>query len=86
MSAHDYIVVGAGSAGSIVAARLAEVPGASVFVLEAGPADTSVLLAMPAAAAYALRREKWTWRYETGPEPALDGRAIRHPRGRVLGG
>ncbi|MEC9431919.1 MAG: choline dehydrogenase [Pseudomonadota bacterium] len=86
MSAHDYIVVGAGSAGSIVAARLAEEPGASVFVLEAGPADTSVLLAMPAAAAYALRREKWTWRYETGPEPALDGRAIRHPRGRVLGG
>ncbi|MDF2235314.1 choline dehydrogenase [Albimonas sp. CAU 1670] len=86
MSTPDYIVVGAGSAGCIVAARLAEDPGVSVLLLESGPRDRSVLLAMPAAVSYPLRQAKWTWRYETGPEPGLGGRTVSHPRGRVLGG
>lgn len=86
MREHDYIVVGAGSAGSIVAARLAEDPGCSVLVLESGPMDGSVLMRMPAAVSYPLRRDKWTWQFQTGPEPALGDRLIHHPRGRVLGG
>lgn len=86
MREHDYIVVGAGSAGSIVAARLAEDQGCSVLVLESGPGDGSVLMRMPGAVSYPLRRDKWTWQFQTGPEPALGDRFIHHPRGRVLGG
>lgn len=86
MAEFDYIVVGAGSAGCIVAARLAEDRGMSVLVLEAGPGDGSILVRMPAAVSYPLRRDEWIWRFETGPEPALDGRRIAHPRGRLLGG
>lgn len=86
MAEYDYVVIGAGSAGSIVAARLAEERGCSVLVLESGPRDGSVLLRMPAAVAYPLRRADWTWQFLTGPEPALDGRMIDHPRGRLLGG
>ncbi len=82
----DYIVIGSGAAGSIVAARLSEEPDVSVLVLEAGITDRTVTVRMPGAQAYPLEDRKRTWRFETGPEPHLDGRTILHVRGRMLGG
>jgi choline dehydrogenase len=82
----DYIVVGAGAAGSVVAARLSEDPGTSVLVLEAGPSDASIYVRMPGAQAYPLMDRKRTWLFDTGPEPSLEGRMIAHLRGRMLGG
>ena len=82
----DYVVVGAGAAGSVIAARLAEAGNVSVLVLEAGPSDASVLIRMPGAQAYPLMDKSRTWLFETGPEPALNNRIIPHLRGRMIGG
>lgn len=83
---YDYIVVGAGAAGVIVAARLSEDSGVRVLLLEAGPSDRSLLVRMPAALSYLQRNPKRLWRFETGPEPHLDDRMIDHVRGRMVGG
>jgi len=82
----DYIVVGAGSAGCVLASRLSEDPDCRVLLLEAGGRDTSWKLRMPSAMAEAIDGPAHNWQYETEPEPYLDGRRIGHPRGRVLGG
>ena len=82
----DYLVVGAGSAGAIVAARLSEDPDVSVMLLEAGPSDKSPLIHIPAAARYAFNARSLNWNYETDPEPHLGNRVIGQPRGKVLGG
>ena len=86
MDSYDYIVVGAGSAGAVVANRLTEDPGCSVLLLEAGPSNRDWRIEMPTALARALRGTRFNWRYETEPEPTLNNRVIQHPRGRVLGG
>lgn len=82
----DYIVVGAGSSGCVVAARLSEDPGNRVLVLEAGGRDEHVYLKMPLAFLKAMPDPRFNWTYWTEPEPHLDGRRMPLPRGRVVGG
>ena len=82
----DYVVIGSGSAGAVIAARLSEDRDVSVLLLEAGPRDWSPILHLPAAARYAFNARRFNWSYESEPEPHLGGRRIMHPRGRVLGG
>ena len=84
----DYVVVGAGSAGCVLAHRLSEEPDVRVLLLEAGPVDHSWAwqLHMPAALAYPLKNQRYNWGYWSEPEPHLDGRRLYCPRGRVLGG
>ncbi|MFG1931241.1 GMC family oxidoreductase [Mycobacterium sp. NPDC048908] len=81
----DYIVVGTGSAGSVLANRLSEDPAASVVVLEAGPRDKDKFIHIPAGFAK-LFRSAMDWDYLTEPQKELDGREIYWPRGKVLGG
>jgi choline dehydrogenase len=82
----DYVIVGGGSAGCVLAARLSEDRAARVLLLEAGPRDNSWRVAMPAAVGSLLSSERFNWNYVSDPEPWLDGRRLTHPRGRVLGG
>jgi choline dehydrogenase len=82
----DTIIIGAGSAGCVLAARLSEDPARQVLVLEAGPADRSWRIDMPAAVGSLISGERFNWNYRSDPEPYLDGRRLTHPRGRVLGG
>jgi choline dehydrogenase len=83
---YDYVIVGSGAAGSVVAARLAELPGVRILVLEAGPSDQTVYVRMPAAMSYPLTDKRRTWQMQTGPEPGLGNRVMDHVRGRMLGG
>jgi choline dehydrogenase-like flavoprotein len=85
MATYDYVIVGAGSAGCVLAARLTEDPDTSVLLLEAGPPDTSDLVHIPAAFA-ALFRTQHDWDHMSAWEPGLGGRRIYLPRGRTLGG
>ena len=84
----DYAIVGGGSAGCALAARLSEDPGTRVLVLEAGRNDSlwDVYIHMPAALAFPIGNERYDWRYESEPEPFMHGRRIYHARGKVLGG
>ena len=87
MTQFDYVVVGAGSAGAVVAARLAKDPAAQVLLLEAGGPDTDhPEIARPAAWPYTLQGTEFDWQYETTPQKYADGRVGPVPRGKVLGG
>jgi choline dehydrogenase-like flavoprotein len=81
----DYIVVGTGSAGSVVANRLSQDPSVEVVVLEAGPRDKDKFIHIPAGFAKLFRSEM-DWDYQTEPQKELDGREIYWPRGKMLGG
>ena len=86
MSSYDYVIVGAGSAGCVLANRLSADPGNSVLLLEAGPSDWSPLIHMPAGLAKLVRKNGLNWNYRTEPEPALNHRRMWWPRGKTLGG
>lgn len=82
----DYVVVGAGSAGAALAARLGEDRGANTCVLEAGGHDSHPFIHIPSFVAAAIGREETNWRFATVPQPGMAGRQIPVPRGRVVGG
>lgn len=82
----DHIVVGAGSAGCVLAARLSEDPGTRVLLLEAGPPDRSPWIHLPIGYGKTMWSPEVNWRYETDPDPNMNGRRIYWPRGKTLGG
>jgi len=82
----DYIVVGAGSAGAIVASRLSEDPNCEVLLVEYGGGDGSVFVRMPSALGIPMNSKKYNWGFETAEEPYLDNRRMNCPRGKVIGG
>ena len=81
-----YIVMGAGSAGAIVASRLSEDPDYSVLLVEYGGGDHSVFIRMPSALGIPMNSAKYNWGFESEPEPYLNNRRMNCPRGKVLGG
>jgi choline dehydrogenase len=83
--AHDYVIVGAGSAGCVLAARLSEDPETSVLLLEAGPPDVNQNIHVPLGY-LKLARTEVDWDYASAPEPGCGGRRVSLPRGKVLGG
>ncbi len=82
----DYIIIGGGSAGCVLAARLSENPDVNVALLESGKTDSSALIHCPAGVALMAKLGQSIWQFETVPQPGLNGRRGYQPRGKVLGG
>ncbi|MGF6090275.1 choline dehydrogenase [Pseudomonas sp. 18173] len=82
----DYVIVGAGSAGCVLANRLTEDSSVTVCLIEAGPSDKSIFIKMPAALTFPIESDVFNWKFESEPEPELHDRVIGQARGRCLGG
>lgn len=85
-SEYDYIIVGAGSAGCVLANRLSADGAHRVLLLETGGSDKSIFIQMPTALSIPMNTRKYAWQFTTEPEPYLDNRQMHCPRGKVLGG
>jgi choline dehydrogenase len=83
---YDYVVVGAGTAGCILAARLSEDPGVNVLLVEAGGSDRSLFITMPGALPFVYQNARIGWGHRSGPEPHLDGKTIDEKAGRSSAG
>jgi len=83
---YDYIIVGAGSAGCVLASRLGEDPHVRILVLEAGGDDNAWIVSMPSALSMPMNTARFNWGMKTEAEPRLDGREVNLPRGKGLGG
>ena len=83
---YDYIIVGGGSAGCVLANRLSKDRTNNVLLLEAGPSDWNPFIHMPMGFLQVLKSKTINWHYETSPEKKLKGRQLNWPRGKVLGG
>ncbi len=86
MSQFDYIIVGAGSAGCVLANRLSEDPSNKVLLLETGGSDKSIFIQMPTALSIPMNTNKYAWQFHTEAEPFINNRKMHCPRGKVLGG
>ncbi len=86
MKEYDFIIVGAGSSGSVLANRLTENGKYTVCLLESGPKDRYPWIHIPIGYGKTMFHKKYNWGFETEPEPELNGRRVYQPRGRVLGG
>jgi choline dehydrogenase len=86
LTEYDYIIIGAGSAGCVLANRLSEVPQNRVLILEAGPMDHKLMVHIPAGVYHAYKDPSINWNYTSEPEPECDDRRIDLPRGKVIGG
>ena len=82
----DYLIVGAGSAGCVLAARLSEDPSVNVVLLEAGGNDRSIIVEMPTALSMPMNTRRFNWGFQSEAEPGLDSRVLDCPRGLGLGG
>ena len=82
----DYVIAGAGTAGCVLANRLSADPNVSVLLLEAGGKDNWVWIHIPVGYLYCIGNERTDWLYYTEPDAGLNGRKLRYPRGKTLGG
>lgn len=85
-SVYDYVIIGAGSAGCVLAEALSRDATCAVLLLEAGPMEGGLMTRVPAGVYRAFRDPRINWSYASDPEPGLNGRCVAHPRGRVVGG
>lgn len=86
MQNYDYIIVGAGSAGCVLANRLSANTNHNVLLIETGGSDKSIFIQMPTALSIPMNTDKYAWQFHTEPEPFLNNRKMHCPRGKVLGG
>src|SRR5690349_9331647 len=83
---YDYIIIGAGSAGCVLANRLTQDPDISVLLIEAGAKDDYIWIHIPVGYLYCINNSRTDWLYRTEADPGLNGRSLIYPRGKVLGG